>query len=160
MFYKKEVLKQRKKENLFLFILISLIISICSSLILSEFFIKIYKVSNLVKKDQKPFYYIVNIFSSNFKENDYVIGKIHQETITIGKILAKGPATITVTNDEIFLDNKKIFLKNPLPTIFYKNQKIHLNKEEYFILSEISLDSFYLGKIPKNQIIGKILYSF
>lgn len=160
MYYKTEVLKSRKKENLLVFFLISILISICFTFIITTFFLKIYKVKSYIHKNAPTTYYLVNIFTEDFKENAPVLAKVNNKIITKGKILAKGPVNIQLHNDEIIIGNKIIFIKNPLPIIFDKNSTLVLNKDEYFILSENHIDSFYYGKFHKNQILGKIIYEF
>ena len=78
----------------------------------------------------------------------------------VGVILIRGPAKLQLNNDEIQLPNKRIFLKNPLPKVFSKKEEIHLNQDEFYIISEASLDSFYFGKIHQKQIMGKVLFRF
>ncbi len=160
MLYKAEVLKSRKKENLLPFFLVSLFVSAIFILILSLFVVQIYKILPYGFEQANKSYYVINIFSKNFRENDFVVAKINDQIVVVGLILIQGPAKIQINNDEIQLPSKKIFLKNPLPKVFNKKEEIQLNQEEFYIMSETSLDSFYFGKIKKNQIMGKVLFRF
>jgi hypothetical protein len=160
MLYKAEVLKSRKRENLLPFILISFLISAIFILIISLFFVQIYKILPYGSDQANKSYFVINVFSKNFRENDYVVARINDQIVVVGLILIQGPAKIQVNNDEIQLPSKKILLKNPLPKVFNKKEEIQLNQEEFYIISETSLDSFYFGKIHKNQIMGKVLFRF
>jgi hypothetical protein len=160
MLYKAEVLKSRKRENLLPFILISFLISAIFILIISLFFVQIYKILPYGSDQANKSYYVINVFSKNFRENDYVVARINDQIVVVGLILIQGPAKIQVNNDEIQLPSKKILLKNPLPKVLNKKEEIQLNQEEFYIISETSLDSFYFGKIHKNQIMGKVLFRF
>jgi len=160
MLYKAEVLKSRKKENLLPFILVSFFISAILILIISLFMVQIYKILPYGFNQANKSYYVINVFSKNFRENDFVVAKINDQIVVVGLILIQGPAKIQINNDEIQLPTKKIYLKNPLPKVFNKKQEIQLNQEEFYIISEASLDSFYFGIIQKNQIMGKVLFRF
>ncbi len=78
--------------------------------------------------------------------------------LIFGKILAVGPEIIKIQKQEIIINEQ--VLKNPFPENLILNQDAILKEREYFIHSKESIDSLYIGKIPENLIIGKIIYKF
>lgn len=160
MFYNAEVFKTKKKEHYLGFFVLSIVISFIFGLLIYYFVIKIYKVSSLVDAKINK-YYIVNILKKKYKVNDFILAKIYEtNNVIIGKILFIGPGEIFINQNEIFFNNQKILLKNPLPAIINYQKSIILNEKEYFILSDFTIDSYYIGKIHHEDIIGTILFNF
>lgn len=160
MFYKAEVLKTKKKEHYLGFFVISLIISGIIVLLIHLFILKVYRISSVVNTDKNN-YYIINTIKRNYKINDFVMARIQQtDNVIIGKILMIGPGEIFINQNEILFKNQKILLKNPLPVIINNQKSIALNEKEYFILSDFTIDSYFIGKIHHEDIIGTILFNF
>lgn len=158
--YKVEKITKTKKENYSIFFIASLSIILIISLLINLFFIRIYLVRSVMNENTKKVYF-VNLFSKKIKKNDFVL--VHhprEKTIFIaGKIVGTENDKITISNNVITINNQKIFLKNPLPEVFTKKEEIFLNKDEFIIISDISIDSFEIGVLKKENLIGKIIYS-
>ncbi|MCS7204506.1 MAG: hypothetical protein NZ853_02295 [Leptospiraceae bacterium] len=140
------------------FVFLSFVFSFLVMLLVNINLFRIYEIENPLR-EEKTIFYIINIFSRDFEEDDEVIAKKNGIVIA-GKILIKGPAIIEIKNDRILYNNQVQFFKNPLPKVIMKNQTIQLNENEFYLQSEITLDSFLMGKITREEIIGKILFSF
>ncbi len=150
--------KRRKFFNLFI---VSFLFSFLLSMIINLYFFRIYKLK-VLPEESTHHYYIVNLFNKNFKlYEEILINHPYEEKVKLpAKILGMPNDIIKVQNDKIEINSKILFLRNPLPLIFEKKESFIIKENEYYVISENSIDSFEIGTIRKEEIIGKIIYKF
>lgn len=160
MFFKPKVLKTKKKQNFFGFFILSIVVITSVVFILNVFIIQIYKVTSVIDSNKKN-YYIIYLLKKDYKVNDFILAKVYEtDLVIVGKVLLKGPVRLYINQNELRYNNKKILLKHPLPPIIDYEKSIDLKENEYFILSDYTIDSYFIGKIHHKEIIGSILFSF
>ncbi|MFN3604824.1 MAG: S26 family signal peptidase [Leptonema sp. (in: bacteria)] len=152
--------RKSKKTNYFFFISILLIVYFFLVLFANFFFVRIIEIHSLLRNHKKT--YLVNLFSKNFKINDFVLIQhpFEKDLLIPAKIVATNGDKVQVFRDFIEIDSSKIFLKYSLPEEIMKKETYTLKENEIFVVSDTSIDSFELGILEKRNIIGKILYEF
>lgn len=158
--YKTIKFTNSKKENLSIFFIVSLTLILIFSLFINLFFFRLYLLKSVINEKSKKIY-LVELLTKEIKKNDFVLAYHPRENsiYIAGKIVGTENDKITISNNVIIINNQKIFLKNPLPEVFNKKEEIYLKKDEYVVISDISIDSFEIGVLKKENIVGKIIYS-
>lgn len=158
--YYKIKSKERKKK-LFYLLGISFLISILITSLLNLYFLRIFKLKSIANESISQ-YYFINIFSKSFQLYDEVlVNHPFEDEIKIPAVIFGLPKdSIKIENDKIEIGSKVLFLKNPLPKIFEKKENFTLKENEYYIISEISIDSYEIGVIQRENIIGKVVFKF
>lgn len=149
----------RTMNKLYLKFIIIFIIGIVGIILYNNFSIIFIKGDSMSPTYQNGSILIINKKYKKINRNDIIVFKKNNYDIYIKRVIG-------LPNETIYCENQNVYINDtPINDIFRNTtdnfKKVTLKNNEFFVLGDNrnkSNDSRTIGAIPKNEIIGKVIF--